>query len=277
MVTDDSPNDEVMILCKQYQSKFSLVYQKNSPAKGSPANWNEGIRLAKGEWIKIMHDDDWFASDRALQHYASIINSSDKIDFIFSAYNDYENNEYKKTNSINSLILKRITKNPLYLFRSNYVGNPSVIMVKKNLNYLYDEKLKWVVDFEFYMRCIEVMKLHYIPEVLINVGYNSEQITKEVFRNIKVEIPENIYMLNKLGIPILKNMIVFDYYWRLFRNLNIRSLDTVYLNLDVNVLPKPIIMMLQFQFKIPLRLLKFGVFSKILMTIAYIRNKVEYI
>jgi glycosyltransferase involved in cell wall biosynthesis len=70
IVSDDSQDDEVEILCKHYSTKFSLQYHKNSPAKGSPANWNMVISLAKGEWIKMMHDDDWFAGKASLAAFA---------------------------------------------------------------------------------------------------------------------------------------------------------------------------------------------------------------
>jgi glycosyltransferase involved in cell wall biosynthesis len=276
IVTDDSPNNSVELLCKEFEVYFTIRYYKNNPIKGSPSNWNEAIKNAKGKWIKLMHDDDWFATNDSLKHYADIINSSENIDFIFSAYNDYENNVYKKTNRLNNSIIKRIINNPLYLFKSNYIGNPSVVLIKNNSKFYYDDKLKWVVDFEFYMRCIKEMNLFYSSEVLINVGYNKDQITKEVFRNIKVEIPENIYMLNKFGNSILKNFIVYDYYWRLFRNLNIRNFDLLQKNLDGNVLHKSLISMLKIQFVIPLRLLKIGVVSKTFMSLAYIRHRVIF-
>ena len=253
-----------------------MWYYKNKPVKGSPANWNEAIGNANGNWIKLMHDDDWFASDDALQYYVDIVNSIKGIDFVFSGYNDYENNVYKKTNNLKKVTFSKIISNPLYLFKSNYIGNPSVILIKKNSKFTYDEKLKWVVDFEFYIRCIKEMKIYYCSEILINVGYNSDQITKSVFRNIKVEIPENIYMLNKFGVEILKNIIVFDYYWRLFRNLNIRKLETIYLNLDGNDLDNSIIKMARYQFLIPLRVLKIGIISKILMSLAYLRHRIIF-
>src|SRR5580765_4245670 len=63
VVADDSPDDSVRTLCAQYQSRFSLSYHHNPIPLGTPANWNQAIAKASGQWIKLMHDDDWFADN----------------------------------------------------------------------------------------------------------------------------------------------------------------------------------------------------------------------
>ena len=45
------------------------MYYKNIKVLGTPENWNESIRKAKGAWIKLMHDDDWFANENSLQKF----------------------------------------------------------------------------------------------------------------------------------------------------------------------------------------------------------------
>ncbi len=272
IITDDSPNNDVEKIAIEFAVRMPITYKKNIPAKGSPGNWNAGIALAKGEWIKIMHDDDWFASSESLTEYALAIDNNPQASFIFTQFCDYENGVLKQINRISKQTLNRIIKNPLYLFKKNFIGNPSNVLLKNKLSEYYDEKLKWVVDFEFYIRCLQKLEIAYIPKVLINIGYNNDQITKAVFRNRQVEIPENIYMLNKLGLTVLKNIIVFDYYWRLFRNLDIRHIEEVEESIEGNHLPHELKSMLAFQFKIPLRILKIGVFSKTFMFIAYIRS-----
>ncbi len=276
VVTDDSPTDEVKECCAQYKDRFHLIYQKNTPAKGSPANWNAAIALANGDWVKIMHDDDWFATDDALDKYATAINLHPAASFIFSAFNDYENGVFKQTHRLSNTTIKRLVRSPLFLFKKNFIGNPSNVLLRKSRVPAYDEQLKWVVDFEFYIRCLQKVSIHYITDALINVGYNQDQITKQVFRNRSVEIPENIYMLNKLGVGILKNVIVFDYYWRLFRNLNIRDISSVYTHLQGNSFPQPLEKMLEWQFHIPLKILKIGLLSKAFMSIAYFRFIISY-
>jgi hypothetical protein len=86
-----------------------------------------------------------------------------------------------------------------------------------------------------------------------------------------VEIPESHRFLEKNGITILRNIVVYDYYWRLYRNLDIRNPED--LAAYVTGRPHPILSgMINFQRKFSVRVLKTGVFSKILMFISYVKS-----
>ncbi|MCP9750919.1 glycosyltransferase family 2 protein [Ferruginibacter sp. HRS2-29] len=268
VVTDDSPDDSVEEACNSYRNILPLVYQRNQPAKGSPANWNAAIALAKGQWIKLMHDDDWFAGNKSLQHFAEAAQADSTAGFIFSGYARYENGVLKSDHPVQAYSRKKLADSPLSLFASNFIGHPSVTMVKNNRVDWYDERTKWVVDFEFYIRCLHTEKFHIITEPLINIGINDEQITKAVFRDPDVEIPENLYLLEKMGTGILENIKVYDHYWRMFRNLGIRNFAAIENHSRGYTLPLELKKMLRFQFKIPLGILKIGPFSKALMAIS---------
>jgi hypothetical protein len=86
-----------------------------------------------------------------------------------------------------------------------------------------------------------------------------------------VQIPENLLLLEKLGVGILRNVIVYDYYWRVFRNLKIRSIAEVE-HYYSGKIPSIIKEMISVQTSISLKLLKIGVASKALMLIIYIRS-----
>ena len=58
IITDDSPDESLLLLTQLYKKQLPIYYKRNLEALGTPENWNEGIRLARGQWIKIMHDDD---------------------------------------------------------------------------------------------------------------------------------------------------------------------------------------------------------------------------
>jgi len=272
VVSDDSPGDEVEVLCRKYAEDFSLIYHKNIPAKGSPANWNAGICMATGQWIKIMHDDDWFSSPDSLNGFAKAAAAHPEASFLFSGFNHFEDGRMKERHIIGKHTEEKLRRSPLCLFSKNYIGHPSTTMIKNELREWYDEKVKWVVDFEFYIRCLRHQQFHFIAEPLVNIGINNEQITKAVFRNPAVEIPENIYLLNTLGVEVLRDMTVYDYYWRMFRNLGIRSVKTVEAHLGDNTLPAALISMLHFQLRIPPGILKQGIFSKPLMALSYFTN-----
>ncbi|MFM7662541.1 MAG: glycosyltransferase family 2 protein, partial [Bacteroidota bacterium] len=95
VITDDSGDDNsVENLIKSFEFNFSIVYHKNQVPLGSPKNWLASISHAKGDWIKIMHDDDYFTSPDSLQEFVNQIDSS--VDCIFSGYDAvYENGQIK--------------------------------------------------------------------------------------------------------------------------------------------------------------------------------------
>ncbi|MBS1743714.1 MAG: glycosyltransferase family 2 protein [Bacteroidetes bacterium] len=269
IVTDDSPEAGIEELLLEYVNLFSVRYTKNTPPKGSPANWNEAIRLAKGQWIKIMHDDDWFADSNSLQRFADAAKENNNCDFIFSGYKNYKGGVCYRT-FIPGAAVQRKLNNPLHLIAVNYIGHPSTTLIKNNQQHWFDEKTKWVVDIEFYIRCLQQTNFCAIPEPLINIGMNNEQITQASFRNRSVEIPEYLYLLEKMGEGILNNITVYDHYWRLFRNLGIRNSTALEKYNEHKLIPFKIKKMLAFEGMIPMALLKVGPVSKCCMFISWL-------
>ncbi len=261
IVTDDSPDDLLQPIIDQYNQKLGILYIKNKIAFGTPANWNFAISKARGAWIKLMHNDDWFANENSLGVFASAALNSNGKNFIFSGFNEVQDDSIKKhiINKAEKLLLK---KSPFNLFKRNFIGPPSTTLINNNQQEWYDENVKWVVDFEFYIRCLRQTNFLSIDLPLINIGIHNNQVTKEAFGNPAIEIPENLYLLNKIGADSLKNLFVYDYYWRLFRNLKIRDFSEVTSFYSSGKLPDQLKKMLSIQFKIPLSILDFRVFSK---------------
>lgn len=269
VITDDSNDSSVSEFIEKYQQKFLITYQKNPTPLGTPENWNEAMRKAKGAWIKLMHDDDWFADGDSLKSFYEATVKNPECSFFFSAYRNVTNNsgENNYLNSSGRFLLKL---SPLNLFKKQFIGNPSCTLIKRDLDICYDKDFKWVVDFEYYIRCLHKKKnFFYINKPLINVGVNDEQVTNYTFRKPEVEIPENHLLIEKMGVAILRNIFVYDYYWRLYRNLEIRNISEIkkYYPNTLHPLLKQIIW---FQNKIPVSFLKKAVISKILMSGNYL-------
>lgn len=273
IVSDDSNNGEVKELTDQYANQFALNYVNNQPALGSPANWNNAIKLAKGEWIKMMHDDDWFADEYALKKFAEAA-ATHKADFIFSGFCEINSNGTKQDcYCIGNLEKKMLNTSPYYLFKKNFIGHPSTTLIKKDNELLYDENLKWVVDIEYYMRyLLKHQNFLAIEQPLINIGINEFQITKVSFRNPEVEIPENLYLYRQLPKGFLRNIYAYDYYWRLIRNLNIRKMEALQKYSKKELIPKVIEKMIHAQSKIKVNYLKNGFINKGLMMASYLNN-----
>jgi glycosyltransferase involved in cell wall biosynthesis len=273
IVTDDSPGTEVDELCKQFESNFKLFYKKNTPALGTPANWNEAIKHANGEWIKLMHDDDWFANENSLELFANATAQNNK--FIFSAYhNVFENNSSTERKLFPTHWRQRIIKNPVTLLNTNVIGPPSVTLIHRSITEQYDTNMKWRVDIDFYIRLLKnEQTFSYINTPLINVGISDSQVTNSCINQPEVELPEGLLLLIKYGVEPLRNILVYDAWWRIIRNVGVRGRNDLERYTAYQEWPAVIIHMVNQQSKILPSVLKIGVFSKFFMFLSYLANQ----
>jgi|SRR5438874_1416098 len=273
IITDDSPGTEVHDLSQCYKDKFTVLYFKNPVTLGTPSNWNEAIKHARGEWIKLMHDDDWFADRDALATFAHRAKQHNAVSFFYSAHTDVFQDGKERTVRANSFRRKKLLQNPVTLFSKNIVGPPSVTLVRNDQQLLYDESVRWVVDIDYYMQCLERSTALYINVPLVKVGIHSNQVTRESFGVASVEIPENFYLLNKVGVANLKEVLIYDAWWRLMRNLRITSVSKIREAGYEGEIHSVIVSMLTWQSRIPFFILKVGPLSKFIMLIHYFLNR----
>ena len=272
IVTDDSTTDAVEQFINKQTFRFPLQYIRNQQQLGTPCNWMEGMKYASGYWIKIMHDDDWFSSADSLKVFAEHIN--EKVDCIFSGYSIYtEKTKLLKNQTISTSRFETIQTTPYLLFAKNELGPPSVLLFRSSMNELYDPSFKWLVDLEAYIRMMLRYKALYIQQPLITMSRNDTQVTNDVFRNAAVEIKEALMYYQKLGAATHAQLYTYDAWWRLLRNLSIRSKEQLVSYADGMTVPEFLLQMLKFQQKIPLALLKIGVASKLLMSYSFLRSK----
>ncbi len=198
IISDDSPDDSVEDLVKEYDFKGRLKYSRNKDRKGTPANWDEAINLASGEYMKLMHHDDWFVNEKCLQKYVSLLDDNPKADFAFSGRNIINQNSVisRFITSENVIALK---ENPYTLILGNIIGSPSATIYRRGARENFDTKLKWLVDLDQYIRMLEKNPYFVsITEPLINqCNKGIHQVTNECQNNVNVALPEYIYVYNK--------------------------------------------------------------------------------
>jgi hypothetical protein len=221
-----------------------------------------------------MHDDDWFDNEHSLEKFALATNNNNK--FIFSAYtNKTELTNDSEKKFFNENLKTTILRNPLLLLATNIIGPPSVTLFHNSIKDKYDEGLKWRVDIEYYIRNISKgIEFTYINELLINVGVSESQVTNYCLNVPSVEIPEMYILLSKYGTSPLKNIMVYDAYWRILRNTHIHSKSKLE-SFGQTDWPAVILSMVELQSKFNQSTLRNGVISKTLMSISYIYNQLK--
>lgn len=273
IVTDDSPDNSVQEVCESYNARVPIKYFKNLNPLGTPENWNESIRRATGEWIKIMHDDDWFSSPDSLSKFASKAQEAGDNSLLFCAFTNVPTTGKSRTVEIDPWHFWLLKKSPLNLLANNSIGPPSNTLFKHHIGQSFDKNLKWLVDLEFYIRILRFSKLVYIAEPLVNIGIHGEQVTVSASLNPEVEIFEHLYLTRETGPQSFQHIMFFDAWWRLLRNLKVRQLS--YLESFSRGLPIPrqVTKMIALQRRIPPAVLNIGVASKLLMFICYIFHR----
>jgi glycosyltransferase involved in cell wall biosynthesis len=202
IITDDSEDDSVLSVVTEFSSDLKIRYFKNKVRKGSPENWNEAVAKSSGEYIKFLHHDDWFADKDSLQAYVQALENNPQADFAFSCTNVCDTDRaVLYIQCPTNRELSRLRKNPVNLFPDNFVGAPSATIYRRSVNKLFDTRLKWVVDIDFYISILKENPVFvFIPKnaVCFTSGAHG-QVTLECLNNKKVEMFEWIYLFNKIN------------------------------------------------------------------------------
>jgi hypothetical protein len=217
-----------------------------------------------------MHDDDYFAANDSLALFVAAIESNKQAQVFYSAF-IFEDaaNKTKKIITCNWFDRFFLSLSPYHMLRRNYFGNPSCILVKKEVPFLYDNRFKYIVDFAYYIELLQNrIECQYINKVLIHVGINEGQVTNYTYKNKAVQMYENHVLFEKIGAGALKNIVAFDYYWRIYRNFEIKSVKDIepFYNREIAVVLRR---MIAFQQQVSPGLLKKGLSSKIAMLTCY--------
>jgi glycosyltransferase involved in cell wall biosynthesis len=198
IVTDDSTNNDIVDYLAHQTFSFPIVYKRNIPSLGSPANWNKALALAKGEFIKILHHDDWLATDASLAMFMAAMDESGGKAFIFSnTINVYAGGK-QQIRRPSGLFLKRLGKDPYLLFFGNYIGSPSVVFFSRKLGQIFDCQSRWYVDVIFYVAVLKANG-HYFKHIdaaLVKVTAGDPgQLTQRIAFAEKFK--ETMYMFNQ--------------------------------------------------------------------------------
>ena len=124
VVSDNSSNDFVKNLCDEYRDKFSIIYKKNLEHIGMSANSNVAMDLCSGEYIKILHCDDFLFSSNALKIVVDALDNSNNYWLVNGFNHTYD--------SVNFFDV-RIPKYPDHLLiGNNLLGCPTNVTIRND-------------------------------------------------------------------------------------------------------------------------------------------------
>lgn len=272
IVTDDSPDDAVKETVASFHDRLPVTYQKNPVSLGSPGNWNAALMIATGKYVKMLHQDDWFRTPDALQQFADAAEQHPAAIFIFSACYNIRPDGTEEKIIASPQQLQQLKDEPECLLLGNFVGAPSTGMFLRALPFMYDPAMKWLVDIDHYIQLQYFQpEAVFIPAPLLNIGIHEAQVTSAVINDKEIVIREHILLFDKLRKDVWRKPQYFDFSWRLMRNFGVRS-EKELLELAAGAtVPKVLKIIAAWQSVCSPALLKQGIFSKSMMTLAWLR------
>lgn len=258
IVSDDSKDDSVEKLLQEFDFKGKLKYFKNTVALGSPANWNHAMKHANGEYIKILHHDDFFTSENSLIKFVQLLDENPNTSFAFSStVIDLVLLKTKKIHRCSHRQFAKMIRQPDRLFFSNYIGAPSATIIRKNSLLRFDESLKWLVDVDWYMQMIyQNPNVIFSKEPLICTIHGGEgQVTQSVYSDKKIQVREHAYLFDKLVDKknhLEKYSLLFQL---LFHKYGVKDLDQLNSIYNISIVS-------EFFYSEVFRLMKRGIFLK---------------
>lgn len=227
IILDNSDGDELETLVQQsYHEHQQIRYYRNNRILNMGENWNACIAHASFEWIKMMHDDDWFTNEHSLEKIAKSIKGSAYKAHTFSYYNVTESG-FSTLVKENRMLFRLFQRFPYYVYKRNYIGNPCCTVIHRSCNVTYNDRLKWLVDVDYYLRLmLQGYRFEYHNTSVINIGISDQQATVQYKHNIEVELHEhNLVSTEFESKGFFKSYFVFDTLWRLVRNTGM-SMDS---------------------------------------------------
>lgn len=195
VITSDSKDE----IAKELVMNNGFIYVQNDERLGATANCNKAIYEVckqKVDYIKVMHQDDYFASEESLEWLVNMLDSNPKANIVFCG-TVQDNQDSKFERGISKEEVGFLKNNKYYLLEANVIGAPSAVMIR-NLSIYMDERLVWLVDVDWYLKVLENNNCFvYTREPLIGIGISDNQLTNKCESNKTLVLEEYAYLYYK--------------------------------------------------------------------------------
>ena len=185
IVVDDCSQDRSFEIAQEYARKDSRVVALRNPVNlGMVRNRNACLRPAKGEYIKVLHADDFLCANDALRKMAGVLNSHRGVSMVACAMqfvdpasralHRWSYFEDREVITGTAVIAKSLVE------RRNFIGGPSAVMFRRNKGLRgFDENFFHSADWEMWLHLLEQGCFCYIAEPLCAYRKHERQQTEK--------------------------------------------------------------------------------------------------
>jgi len=177
IISDDSSGDKIEQYVQQLGNR-DIHYVRHQQGKGAADNWNDGLQMATGQYLILMHHDEEMAENDYLKRVRQQMEQGADITISTICVNGQ-----KKRRHGNRWLKEYVCNHPTLLFLLNVIGPCACLTFRRELLQSFNTDLRWLVDVEWYYRMLHDRKPVCIHTLTIQSHHGHEsQISKTINR-----------------------------------------------------------------------------------------------
>jgi len=196
IILNDKSTDNSLDVISKYQRSDSRIIIINKDINVGPANLrNEGLSIAKGDFIALMDADD-IAMPQRFEKQINVLKSNPEIGLCGTWFTFFGSEKKLIKHSEKPEDIK------ISFLHSCAIGNPTVMLRKQTLDSLqFENEYVPVEDYDLWSRLLSKTSFYNIPESLLNYRQHSNNISKTKIDNVNRAVKKvKINQLRQLGI-----------------------------------------------------------------------------
>jgi glycosyltransferase involved in cell wall biosynthesis len=192
IISDHSNNNLIEQLVSEWSSVLNIkhFYFTKGKHKTHSLNVNNSINHCQGEWVKILFQDDFLFDSESLEKQFNFIKNTSDLKWFFTKF-------YHTFDGVNLYNLYHPKWNDEVYKGYNTLGGPSGLTVKNEEIPLFDERLIWLMDCDFYKKLfIKYGEPKICDEITVVNRTSQDQLTNTISESIKInehKLIEEIY------------------------------------------------------------------------------------
>jgi glycosyltransferase len=211
IVVDKNSQDRTVSIIKQYGRKDLKIYQQKG--SGIYGALNEGMKIANGNIIGILHSDDELIDNQVIKEITEKF-FEENLDVLFS------NIYYTKKNDANKIVRKwfsnlpegiQLNKDLNKKIKNGWMPPHTTLFIKKDLlreiGY-YDESLKISSDYDFMIKLFrkDNLKIFFLNKVTVKMRFGG--VSNKNIKNIFIKISEDLSIMKKYKFNVIKTILI---------------------------------------------------------------------
>ncbi len=232
LIVDDCSGDGTDEIVERCASRdHRVIFKVNDSQLGMVANWNHCLKMARGQYVKFLFQDDIFTSPESLGKMVRVLDDDPAVSLVASCRRIIDRNSVAINDE--SFFCSSVSAKGFDIIRycilkhGNVIGEPSAVLFRKEQAARgFNLKYRQIVDLEMWFYLLEQGQFAYIGEPLCGFRVHSGQQTRKNIMDL-VHVDDYNLLYNEylsrwyldIGYPARTHVRFHQYYnlWKLAR------------------------------------------------------------